>query len=77
MDYIKFLSTVPGAFTTVASGTPYEGVDPDYMIDDWNVWVGSEGTFPLEELSSHLCITNPLVHNFMTAEEITTYSGGE
>jgi hypothetical protein len=76
MDYIKFLSTVPDAFTTV-SGTPFEGVDTDYMIDGWNVWTGDEGTFPLEELTSYLCISNALENVFMTDEEITTYSGGE
>jgi hypothetical protein len=79
MEYIKFYSVVPNAFT-VTSGTTWSGVDEDYMIDDWNVWSGTEETFPLQEIVSYLCIQNPLPTNGMTEQEIedyTTYSGGE
>ena len=77
MDYIKFISTVQDAFTTT-SGTTWSGVDEDYMIDGlWNVWTGNEGGFPEQEIVSYLCTSHPLVHMFMTEEEITTYSGGE
>ena len=80
MDYIKFLSTVPNAFT-VTSGTTWSGVDESYMIDGlWNVWTGNENGFPEQEITSYLCISNPLENSRMTDEEITdytTYSGGE
>lgn len=80
MDYIKFLSPVPDAFT-VTSGTTWSGVDENYMIDEiWNVWSGPEEGFPEQEITSYLCITNPLVNGHMSEEEIfdyTTYSGGE
>ena len=79
MDYIKFLSEVPNAFT-VTSGTTWSGVDESYMIDDWNVWSGPEEGFPEQEITSYLCISNPLENERMTEEEITdytTYSGGE
>jgi hypothetical protein len=74
MDYIKFISPVPDAFT-VTSGTVWSGVAADYLIDDtWNVWSGSESEFPKEGLSSYLCISNPLEHEFMTEEEIADYT---
>ena len=79
MDYIKFLSAVPDAFT-VTSGTTWSGVDENYMIDDWNVWSGTDSEFPEQEITSYLCVSNPLENIRMTSEEIgdyTTYLGGE
>ena len=78
MDYVKFISTIADAFT-VTSGTVFSGVDPDYMIDEYNVWSGPDNSFPLQQIESYLCTVNPLVYGFMTPEEIndyTTYSGG-
>jgi len=79
MEYIKFYSTVPNAFT-VTSGTAWHGVDENYMIDGWNVWAGAPGYFPIDNITIYLCVPDPLLMDLMSEEEIndyTTYLGGE
>jgi hypothetical protein len=69
MKYIKFF--VPKTITTPIT---VSGVDQNYRInEDWAVWSGEGVAFPEIEITSFMCVTQPLIYHDLSQEEETFY----